>query len=181
MKAFLTTKVFLKLKNANENEQLCHPEVPEAHHDDTKMQGGTSNGRGKRKIAARIIGALAGVTSGSTRRAGFAYAHTAQPLTNDTQSFVRQSPKFGFTLAEVLITLGIIGIVAAMTMPTLIQNYKRNVLETRISKFASVYQQAVRMAEAEHGELQYWEILREPSGDEITNSGEDYLKYYNKY
>ena len=29
-----------------------------------------------------------------------------------------------FTLAEVLITLGIIGVVAAMTMPTLIANYK---------------------------------------------------------
>ena len=33
---------------------------------------------------------------------------------------------FGFTLAEVLITLGIIGVVAAMTLPTLIQNYKKN-------------------------------------------------------
>ena len=30
--------------------------------------------------------------------------------------------KFAFTLAEVLITLGIIGIVAAMTLPTIIQN-----------------------------------------------------------
>ena len=30
--------------------------------------------------------------------------------------------KFGFTLAEVLITLGIIGVVAAMTIPTLIAN-----------------------------------------------------------
>ena len=29
---------------------------------------------------------------------------------------------FGFTLAEVLITLGIIGIVAAMTIPTLMTN-----------------------------------------------------------
>ena len=29
---------------------------------------------------------------------------------------------FGFTLAEVLITLGIIGVVAAITLPTLIQN-----------------------------------------------------------
>ena len=28
--------------------------------------------------------------------------------------------RFGFTLAEVLITLGIIGVVAAMTIPTLI-------------------------------------------------------------
>ena len=31
---------------------------------------------------------------------------------------------FGFTLAEVLITLGIIGVVAAMTIPGLIQNSK---------------------------------------------------------
>lgn len=32
--------------------------------------------------------------------------------------------RFGFTLAEVLITLGIIGVVAAMTIPTLMVNYK---------------------------------------------------------
>ena len=32
--------------------------------------------------------------------------------------------KNGFTLAETLITLGIIGIVAAMTIPTLINGYK---------------------------------------------------------
>lgn len=31
----------------------------------------------------------------------------------------------GFTLAEVLITLGIIGVVAAMTMPALISNHKK--------------------------------------------------------
>lgn len=37
--------------------------------------------------------------------------------------------KKGFTLAEVLITLGIIGIVAAMTIPNLMNNYtqKRNI------------------------------------------------------
>lgn len=34
----------------------------------------------------------------------------------------------GFTLAEVLITLGIIGIVAAMTMPALIANSKKTML-----------------------------------------------------
>lgn len=32
---------------------------------------------------------------------------------------------YGFTLAEVLITLGIIGIVAVMTLPTLIQKNKK--------------------------------------------------------
>ena len=34
--------------------------------------------------------------------------------------------KFAFTLAEVLITLGIIGVVSAMTIPSLIQSYKEN-------------------------------------------------------
>ena len=32
--------------------------------------------------------------------------------------------KQAFTLAEVLITLGIVGIVAAMTLPSLIQDYQ---------------------------------------------------------
>ncbi len=34
--------------------------------------------------------------------------------------------KVGFTLAEVLITLGIIGVVAAMTIPTLMTHYKKS-------------------------------------------------------
>ena len=37
--------------------------------------------------------------------------------------------KFAFTLAEVLITLGIIGIVAALTLPTLIHNNHKKKLK----------------------------------------------------
>lgn len=40
----------------------------------------------------------------------------------------------GFTLAEVLITLGIIGIVAAMTLPTLVANHRKKVLQTQFLK-----------------------------------------------
>ena len=40
----------------------------------------------------------------------------------------------GFTLAEVLITLGIIGVVVAMTIPTLISKYKHKEYETRFKK-----------------------------------------------
>lgn len=40
----------------------------------------------------------------------------------------------GFTLAEVLITLGIIGVVAAMTIPTLIANYQKTQYITQLKK-----------------------------------------------
>lgn len=46
--------------------------------------------------------------------------------------------KYAFTLAEVLITLGIIGIVAAMTLPTLVQNHKNAELQTGLKKAYSV-------------------------------------------
>ena len=46
--------------------------------------------------------------------------------------------KAAFTLAEVLITLGIIGIVAAMTLPMLIQDYRHKELETRFKKSYSI-------------------------------------------
>ncbi len=53
--------------------------------------------------------------------------------------------KNGFTLAEVLITLGIIGVVAALTMTTLIQNYKTKVTVTKLKKNNSVLSQAYLM------------------------------------
>ena len=44
--------------------------------------------------------------------------------------------ELGFTLAEVLITLGIIGIVAALTIPQLISNYQKKVVPIRLKKMA---------------------------------------------
>ncbi len=57
-----------------------------------------------------------------------------------------QSPKprhAAFTLAEVLITLGIIGVVAAMTLPTLIQNHQKNVMLNRLKQSYAQVQTAV--------------------------------------
>ena len=59
--------------------------------------------------------------------------------------------KKGFTLAEVLITLGIIGVVAAMTMPTLIQNHQKRSLEVATQKFYSMMSQAVKQYMADEG------------------------------
>ena len=40
--------------------------------------------------------------------------------------------KKGFTLSEVLVTVGIIGVVAALTMPTLVNNHQRKVYVTQL-------------------------------------------------
>ena len=50
-----------------------------------------------------------------------------------------------FTLAEVLITLGIIGVVAALTMPALIQNYKYMVLQNQLKTAYSDLNQAAKL------------------------------------
>ena len=42
--------------------------------------------------------------------------------------------KKGFTLAEVLITLGIIGVVAAATIPSLITAYQKRATESQLKK-----------------------------------------------
>ena len=58
--------------------------------------------------------------------------------------------KFGFTLAEVLITLGIIGVVAAMTIPTLIANTNGAKYRSQYKKTLSSLNQAVKMNIANH-------------------------------
>ena len=52
------------------------------------------------------------------------------------------SRKIAFTLAEVLVTLGIIGVVSAMTVPTLMQNYQRQSYVTQLHKVYNEVQQA---------------------------------------
>lgn len=51
--------------------------------------------------------------------------------------------KKGFTLAEVLVTLGIIGVVSALTVPTLMKNHQKKVFVTQFRKAYSEISQAV--------------------------------------
>lgn len=55
-----------------------------------------------------------------------------------------------FTLAEVLITLGIIGIVAAMTLPAVINNVENKINTNKLKKEYSVFQQAFQKIAAEN-------------------------------
>lgn len=64
--------------------------------------------------------------------------------------------KAGFTLAEVLITLGIIGVVAAMTIPTLITNVQKTRTANELKKAFAEISVAVRLAEGEYGDITGW-------------------------
>ena len=59
--------------------------------------------------------------------------------------------KSAFTLAEVLITLGVIGVVAAMTLPTLIHNYQKTVYVNQLKKSYSILEQAFQKMLADDG------------------------------
>ena len=90
--------------------------------------------------------------------------------------------KAAFTLAEVLITLGIIGIVAAMTLPTLIANYQKKVVETRLIAFYSKINQAYRMSYAENGDTVDWITSdKNYSYDEMVKWLEQYIFPYMKH
>ncbi len=56
-----------------------------------------------------------------------------------------------FTLAEVLITLGIIGVVAALTIPTLMQKYRTHLVETKLKEGHSTLANNWKMNQVEYG------------------------------
>ena len=89
-----------------------------------------------------------------------------------------------FTLAEVLITLGIIGVVAAMTIPSLINNYQKKQTVTKLKQTYSIISQALTMAQAEHGDSTTWElagIYGTPTGDSNFSSKEALETFVKKY
>lgn len=59
--------------------------------------------------------------------------------------------KNAFTLAEILITLGIIGVVATITMPALIANYQKAVIKNQFKKTYSAINQAFLKAQNDLG------------------------------
>ena len=59
--------------------------------------------------------------------------------------------KSSFTLAEVLITLVIIGIIAAITVPVMMANHRKTETAARLKKFYSTLSNAIRLAEIDNG------------------------------
>lgn len=83
----------------------------------------------------------------------------------------KNSKFFAFTLAEVLITLGVIGIVAALTIPNIVTNHQKRVTAKKVEKAYSELNQIISQAIAEHGDPAGWDYYSE-------NDLEMWLKTY---
>ncbi len=86
--------------------------------------------------------------------------------------------RFGFSLAEVLITLGIIGVVAALTIPNLIQNNFEKHVVSKLKETQSILAQAFKLSEEEYGEVESWELVawNENSAAQVMNNLKPFLK-----
>jgi prepilin-type N-terminal cleavage/methylation domain-containing protein len=82
-----------------------------------------------------------------------------------------------FTLAEVLITLAIIGVVAALTVPTVIRNYQERQTVAALKKAYAHLSQAFNMATIEKGAISTWSL---ENCDTVLDIIEPYLKITKK-
>ena len=91
---------------------------------------------------------------------------------------MRNKYKLGFTLAEVLITLGVIGVVSAITMPTVIKHYKVKQTVTQLKKDYSMISNAILMAKNEHDGLENWGLTgrNSESSTAFANKVKPYFK-----
>ncbi len=89
--------------------------------------------------------------------------------------------KHGFTLAEVLITLSIIGIVAAMTVPNLTQSWKKQARLSQLKTAYSILSNATNIAIAENGswDLEYIDELFDENG--LIRTQHTTLSFVEKY
>ncbi len=82
--------------------------------------------------------------------------------------------KYGFTLAEVLITLAVIGVVAALTVPTVVRNYQKTQMITQLKKVYSSIANTTNLAIADEGPVLGWQV-----GENFT--GQAAVDFTNKY
>lgn len=64
--------------------------------------------------------------------------------------------KAGFTLAEVLITLSIIGIIAAIVMPSVVSTYQYKTIGVKLAKFMAATEQASRAYVVQDDSFSTW-------------------------
>ena len=110
-----------------------------------------------------------------------------QSLGGGARGFSPLKGKNSFTLAEVLITLGVIGIVAALTLPTVIQHHKKQEATARLKKFVSTMEQAIMLSELDNGPAGDWEkqdiVWEDRDENKVDSAAQNELinKFYARY
>ncbi len=140
------------------NSSFRHPEL-----DSGSIKRGKDSGSeaGMTDTESNILGSAGGSDKNSRMpRIESRHSDKSQSLSmtiNSIRYFWEQKyRKAAFTMAEVLITLGIIGIVAAMTLPSLIGKYQKKVTVTRLKRTYTVLSQAVQRSIADNGDPSGW-------------------------
>ena len=98
------------------------------------------------------------------------------PFSHNFSKEMQFKKKFAFTLAEVLITFGIIGIVAALTIPGMIKHHKKVIIETRLAKFYSCMNQALKLSSVQYGDFKDWQFPEDETYENLYSWYERYLK-----
>ena len=78
--------------------------------------------------------------------------------------------KSGFTLAEIMVTLGLIGAISALTIPTLAYNYRSKVLEEQFRSTYSDIKQIGTMLNYQKGDVGEYAYS-------LTKDNSDYAKF----
>ena len=81
-------------------------------------------------------------------------------------------------MAEVLITLGIIGLVAAMTMGSVINKFKEREIVAKLKKINTILSQALVSAIDEQGTVDTWDLIK---GDDPEGSAFLLVNYFERY
>ena len=88
---------------------------------------------------------------------------------------------YGFTLAEVLITLTIIGVIAAITIPTLMKKYQNHSNYTALKKTYSILSNAYKLVERDYGRYTDWPYKKDTNMPAIfAERMEEHLKIQKK-
>ena len=85
--------------------------------------------------------------------------------------------KIGFTLAEVLVTLAVIGVVAALTMPSLTGNYQKSRVGPALRKFMTSIENANEMIIADRAVSRISDVAR----DAQTPNSKEYMDVLSEY
>lgn len=88
--------------------------------------------------------------------------------------------KLAFTLAEVLIVIGILGIVAEMTIPTIVSDVKKKVLESQFKTMYSTMSQALLYTKMDLNTENLYRTYTVYNGSDYPNAPEFYSAFYKR-